>query len=186
LISLLKNGIYSWEAKTEIQTISGPAWTALLVGVHSDKSNVFGNDFKPRNMDFKSIFYLIKQWNPKKKCVAHSNWKPIITKIAEKKTLDRKSSGSDKKMAQNLIKDITRDKGDLYFIQLDEIDGAGHSHTYSPDSKKYLAVIEQSDKYIGDILKAVENRPNDEDWLICLVSDHGGNGKGHGKPTILN
>ena len=182
---LAKNGVYSWDAKTEIQTVSGPAWTALLCGVHSDKSNLFGNDFSPRNMEYKSIFYLAKKWDSHIKCVGHSNWKPIITKIAEKKTLDSKSSGSDKKMTKNLVKDINKGAGDIYFIQLDEIDGAGHTHTYSPDSKKYLKVIEQSDVYVGEILNAVESRPIDEEWLICLVSDHGGSGKGHGKPTMF-
>lgn len=181
---LAEEGIFSWNAQTEIRTISGPAWTSLLTGVHSDKHRVYDNNFKPRNKSFKTIYTLLKQRNPSLKVVAHSHWKPIITKIFEKGILSSKSSGSDLKMTQNLVKDINSDKGDLYFVQLDDIDAAGHRHSYSPNSKKYVECIEERDQMIGEIMTAVKNRLNNEDWLVCVVSDHGGSGHGHGKPVL--
>jgi predicted AlkP superfamily pyrophosphatase or phosphodiesterase len=131
LDALANNGAYSWNAQTELHTISGPAWTSLLTGVHDDKHNVFDNDFKPRNFIYKTIFALIKETNPQIRCVGHSHWKPIITEIFEKKILDHSSSGSDRKMAYRIAQDIKKD----------------------------------------------------EEWLICVVSDHGGDGTSHGMPT---
>jgi predicted AlkP superfamily pyrophosphatase or phosphodiesterase len=184
LDKLAANGTFCWKASTEIQTVSGPAWSALLTGVHSDKHMVVSNDFSPRDKKYESIFQTIKKFNSDYRTVGHSNWKPIITEIFEKGSLDIKSSGSDKKMAFRISKDIEKDKGDIYFIQLDEVDGAGHSHTYSPDSLNYLKVIEKTDEYVGSMLQSIEKRPNDEEWLILTVSDHGGSGKSHGIPNM--
>ena len=185
---IAQEGYYSWNAQTELQTISGPAWTALLTGVHSDKHRVFDNDFRPRDMQYETIFKIAKRQYPDLKTVAHSHWKPIITEIFEKKVLDIHSSGGDKKMAFRLTQDIEKGKGDLYFIQLDDIDGAGHKHTYHPESKGYLEAIELADQYVGQILTAIKNRPKDEEWLIILMSDHGGSINSHGPsiPDCLN
>lgn len=183
LDQLAKNGVYSWNAQTELHTISGPAWTSLLTGVHDDKHKVFDNDFKPRNLAYKTLFSLVKEKYPQIRCVGHSHWKPIITEIFEKKILNHSSSGSDRKMAYRIAQDIKKDKGDLYFVQLDEIDGAGHQYTYHVDSPNYIKKIEEIDQYVGEMIAAVKTRPIDEDWLISVVSDHGGEGKSHGAPT---
>ena len=182
--SLIPQSTYCFHAQTEIQTISGAAWTSLLTGVHSDKHKVFDNNFDPRDPVYETIFKNFKDSNPELKIIAHSNWKPILTKIFEKGVADVSSSGSDKKMAYRMAKDIEKGKGDLHFIQLDEVDGAGHQHTYSVDSPKYLAKIEEIDGYVGKILASIRNRPSDEEWLIIVMSDHGGSGKSHGMANL--
>ncbi|MFX0098340.1 MAG: alkaline phosphatase family protein [Candidatus Hodarchaeota archaeon] len=182
---LVKNGRVSWHAQTELRSISGPAWTSLLTGVHMEKHMVDGNDNMRKKLRSPTIFKIAKEWNPSVITVAHSNWKPIVTKIIEEGTLDKSSGGeSDKKTTLRLVEDIKNGTGDFYFAQLDEIDAAGHKHVYSPDSKKYLKKIEEIDGYIGKIMETVACRPSEEDWLVCLVSDHGGSGRGHGGPTL--
>jgi predicted AlkP superfamily pyrophosphatase or phosphodiesterase len=72
---------------------------------------------------------------------------------------------------------------DVMFVQLDEVDGAGHRHDYTVKSKLYLAAIERSDKQVGIMVDALEKRPQfeKESWLIILSTDHGGSNFGHGK-----
>jgi len=118
-------------------------------------------------------------WNPQIRCIAHSNWKPVITDIFEEGTLSNSSTGPDKEMAESMCHDIKKGKGDFYFIQLDDTDDAGHAFNFSPNSPGYLKAIEKADGYVGHLMDAVDSRPNDEDWLICLVSDHGGSGNHH-------
>ncbi len=58
----------------------------------------------------------------------------------------------------------------------------GHKHGYAPDSQGYLDSIAESDRIIGTILEALQNRPRyaEEDWLLIVSTDHGGSGFGHG------
>lgn len=180
---LANQNYFSWNAQSEIHTISGPAWTSSLTGVHMEKHKVTDNDFKPFVRKYETIFKIAKKHNPQIRTVAHSHWAPIIKELFELDAMNIKSTGSDKKMMKNIVKDIQKDKGDLYFIQMDDIDGAGHKHTYSLDSKKYIECIEEHDKMVGEILNTIEKRPPNEDWLIIIYSDHGGEGKGHGLPV---
>jgi predicted AlkP superfamily pyrophosphatase or phosphodiesterase len=82
-------------------------------------------------------------------------------------------------MVENMCHDIKKGKGDFYFIQLDDIDDAGHVYTFGPNSSGYLKAIEKADEYVGYLMDAVDSRPSDENWLVCLVSDHGGSGDHH-------
>ncbi|MHA1369280.1 MAG: alkaline phosphatase family protein [Promethearchaeota archaeon] len=180
---LARNGLYSWKAQTELKTVSGPAWTSLLTGVHMDKHMVDDNEDMDVKRKVPTIISIIKDWNAEYRLAAHSHWRPIITHIMETDLLDIRSSGPDKKMAKRAARDIQQGKADFIFVQLDDIDAAGHMFTYSPRSKLYLRKIEKIDKLVGIILNALEKRSELDDWLACLVSDHGGNGKSHGGIT---
>ena len=179
---LARNGIFSWDAQTEAVTVSGSAWTSLLTGVHVAKHKVVGNDFSSKDNDYRTIFSLAKEWKPELKSVAHSSWESIISRIFENDSLDIKDSGSDCEMAERMAADIKNDLGHLYFIQFDDIDGAGHSSGYGPGSPEYIKSIETTDSYVGQIIEAINQRPENEKWFIALVSDHGGIDKGHGNP----
>ena len=182
--TLVRRGVVSWNAETEPLTSSGPAWTSLLTGVHTEKHDVRANDAIVDEKSCETFFRILKNRDPAIRCVAHSNWAPIITEIFEAGALDVSSSGGpDREITRHLVADIADGAGDLYFVQLDEVDGAGHDYGYSPRSQGYLRKIEEADHRIGEILDAVDARPRWEDWLLCLVSDHGGIGTGHGGST---
>ena len=68
----------------------------------------------------------------------------------------------------------------LWFI--DAPDVAGHAHNFYPMSSPYLAAAETTDRYIGMALDAIASRPTfaEEDWLVAVVSDHGGYANQHG------
>ncbi|MHA1731673.1 MAG: alkaline phosphatase family protein [Promethearchaeota archaeon] len=181
---LVERGAYSWNAQTEFHSVSGPAWTSLLTGVHTDKHRVTDNDFGPRDALYRTLFADATVWKPSLRAVAYSHWKPIITEIFEIGVLDERGSGSDARCARKLARSIASGGGDLFFLQLDDVDAAGHRHSYGPDSAGYIAAIEKADGLVGVVLDAVDGRPDDEDWQVFLVSDHGGSGKGHGKPVL--
>ncbi len=186
--ALIEKSLYSFNALSEQATISGPAWTTILTGVHMNKHRVFDNDFKNRNNQFKTIFACAKEEIPSLKTAAFSHWLPILTKIFEKRVLSEKAWGSDERICRKTVSSIKKGKADLIFVQLDDTDGAGHKFTYSPDSMEYLQAIEKADQYVGRILDAIRARPKEEEWLIICLTDHGGEGKNHGAavPGCLN
>ena len=68
----------------------------------------------------------------------------------------------------------------VYFGACDE---TGHRDGFHPSVPSYIKAIETVDSHVGKLLKSIESRPNyeNEDWLILISSDHGGQGTGHGK-----
>jgi predicted AlkP superfamily pyrophosphatase or phosphodiesterase len=180
---LAVRGVSSWNAQTERLCYSSTCWTSLLTGVHGEKHNVLLRYWEvpgpERDLQYKSISGLLTDWNPQVRCIAHSGWPYIITEIFEEGTLSNSSSGSDKEITKRMCQDINKDKGDFYFIQLNETDEAGHEFDFSARSAGYLKAIEKADGYVGRLLDALYFRPHAEDWLVCLVSDHGGLGDHH-------
>ena len=68
----------------------------------------------------------------------------------------------------------------MLFLQFDELDGAGHSYGFSSDVTEYAQCLNQTDQYVEQLFSLIENkRSNSEDWMIFIVSDHGGDGTSH-------
>jgi len=71
---------------------------------------------------------------------------------------------------------------DVMFVFLGETDEAGHLKDFSPNSSKYLSEIAEVNWQTGQMMQAIENRPNfaTENWKIIVISDHGGQNYTHG------
>ncbi|MHC4981883.1 MAG: LamG-like jellyroll fold domain-containing protein [Planctomycetota bacterium] len=71
---------------------------------------------------------------------------------------------------------------DVVFTFFGETDEAGHLWDFNPESSKYLTEVSHDNWHIGQMLAAIENRPNfaTENWKIIVVSDHGGQNYTHG------
>lgn len=75
----------------------------------------------------------------------------------------------------NLLQDLSQDKPGFYFVNIQETDLAGHAQ----DSKKYIEILNKSDKWVGQILEAL----NQNDILV-IMADHGNDPTiGHSKHT---
>src|SRR5690606_27064273 len=74
----------------------------------------------------------------------------------------------------------------LYFVDFDDADRAGHAHGFSPESRPYLDAITAIDAQIGRLLAAIDAAPvrAGERWLVVLVSDHGGTGTSHADRSL--
>ena len=67
------------------------------------------------------------------------------------------------------------------FLHFDAPDAAGHGHGFSPNVTEYAQSLKQTDQYVKQLFTIINNkRAAGEDWLIFIVSDHGGDGRGHG------
>lgn len=65
---------------------------------------------------------------------------------------------------------------------LENPDSMGHFYGYYPSSRQYLEAFGLVDSYLGEVLKAIRERPtfDEEDWMIAFITDHGGKGVRHG------
>ena len=71
---------------------------------------------------------------------------------------------------------------DAMMLYLDSLDMFGHRFGFSVHCPEYFEKVAHYDGKVGELLETLKNRPNfaKEDWLIVVIADHGGTGRGHG------
>ncbi len=182
--ALWKNGAYCFRAQTDEISSSGPAWTAMLTGVWHDKHNVLNNDYTDPDLNtYPHFFHRLREEKPELVCYSIANWGPVHKILQEGDATYSASAANDARVASRVSTILENEELDVMFVQLDEVDHAGHTHDYSVKSSKYLKAIEKSDRQAGEMVDAVKKRQtiDGENWLIIVSTDHGGSNFGHGK-----
>ena len=184
LDALWKNGAYRFEAKSDEISSSGPCWTAMLTGVWHVKHKVLSNDYRKPDLEhYPHFFHRIQIEEPELACYSVANWGPIHNILQEGDAVLAASETNDVNVTLKVVALLEQEEVDLMFVQLDEVDGAGHRHDYTVNSGKYLKAIERSDSQVGKMVHALQQRADyeEEDWLILVSTDHGGSDFSHGK-----
>lgn len=181
---LVKDGAYSFNAKTDPISSSGICWTGMLTGVWHKKHNVTTNSYKEPNIyNYPHFFNRIKEYNKSLKTYSVVNWAPIHKIIKQGEADIAETYKPDDKVANRVAELIEAEKADVIFVQLDDVDHAGHAHNYSIQSEQYVQSVEKADSLVGGMVNAIKRRKNveQEDWHIIVSTDHGGSNFGHGK-----
>lgn len=179
---LLPTAVYSLDAITLAPTISGNGWSSMLTGVGLDKHNVPDNNFtNPNYANYRDFLTRIETYNSNLRTMSLVHWAPINNNIIN--TADVKTNFSTDLAVKNAaVNALQNDNPDVLFVDFDDVDGAGHSYGFSSTSTQYVNSIQTTDTYIGEILTAMKNRStyNNENWLVVVTTDHGGEGASHG------
>jgi predicted AlkP superfamily pyrophosphatase or phosphodiesterase len=183
---------------TETPTISAPGYNDLLTGTWGYKHNVWDNAIAAPNYQYKSIFRLLKEQQPKKKIAIFSTWTDNRTKLigeglpaAGNLSFDYKFDGYeldtvayphdkqslythaiDNRVVSEAAKCLQANGPDLSWIYLEHTDDMGHRHG---DSEQLRAAVGYLDEQIGQVWEALQYRRKNyrEDWLLVLTTDHG-------------
>ncbi len=177
---------YTGAHKVEDITVSGPNWASLCTGVHWCKHGVDDNDFGEHALaDYPHFFQYIEEAESDLNTLSIVNWLPVNTYIASGQAdyapeLTLNDLGVFLEAEEALINQEPL-APDVLFLHFDELDGAGHRFGYGSHIPEYNEVLTTLDTYVNDLFSIIENkRINGEDWLVFIVSDHGGDGTGHG------
>ena len=166
-------------------TYSGPNWSSILTGVHHDKHGVTSNNFEqPNFVCYPTFFDYIESVDSSIHTASIVNWTPINTHILTSSTdFSPQTSLSDLEVyenLQNLLINDTPFNADVIFAHFDELDAAGHTFGFSSDVQEYSSTLNTLDNYVKNLFNTINTkRLAGEDWLIMVVSDHGGDGTGH-------
>lgn len=193
LDDLILNGASTFECQTVFPSISGECWGALHHGVTPDKhkltNEIVSTKLFPEDSNYPSFMKVAKNLKPEIKLASFVSWGPINYGIIEESADCLKVSKSDDELVEEIAEYIKKKDFDILFVQLDDVDHAGHAYEYW--SKEYYAQIEKSDEHVGKIVNALKEAGIYDETLIIATSDHGGGGdnsKSHGSnhPKDMN
>ena len=183
---VLAQGVVTYSATTVVPSASFEAWGAMFHGVGPEKHRLGGNNPISEDTQWPSFMKVAKLSRPETRCASFSCWQPINTHIIEPSCECHCVSLPDPELVEAAADYIRARPPDVFFMQLDFIDGAGHSHGYR--SSEYLEQISATDTLVGKMIDAIRDAGVLDESLIILLSDHGGEGTSHGSdhPDCLN
>ena len=186
LQSLVESGAYSLDAQGESLTFSGPNWSTIMSGVSIDKHRVRSNNYKDSDIrNWPDFFTYLEKHNPDWITARLLTWDAFRNNQptgADHDLFHDYRRGGDQQMIDQAVRllagadpEIRQDPDALFVYQAD-VDVVGHDTGFGPQSKPYMQAVAVADKQVGQLLDAIAARPNraQEQWLILVVSDHGG------------
>lgn len=184
--ALMAQSIYSTDGLCAYKTWSGNGWSSMLTGTWHTKHGVTDNTFSGADYgNFPDFISRLETFNPDLRTVSVVHWGPINSTIIQNAD-DEQTYATDLAVKNGAVAALSNDDPDLLFVAFDDVDHAGHGYGFSSTIPEYVQSIETTDAYIGEIVAAMKNRPNfaQEDWLVVVTTDHGGNLAGHGGGTL--
>ncbi len=163
-------------------TVSGPGWASVFTGFWASEHGVFGNETKWR-MAQPHVFDLIKRKYPTATVAIVGDWYNITHNLKPERADFVVANGDrNSQQATDMVKYWLSWKNPptaiFYYLQNIDI----HASSYAPLNAYYQSKIRDEDQQIQQVLDALATRPGyaDEEWLIVVTSDHGGQNSGHG------
>lgn len=193
--ALMDSSWVSTNAQAEPPTWSAGGWSGILTGTTILKHKANDNSFSGNDIaNNPSFFREIKTTFPNLRTGAIVAWSPINNFIVNANDVNFRTSYSDSdyvlrdsKVATAVINELSVNNPDVLFFHFDNIDHNGHGTGFSTTNTNYTNAVKAADVHVGNILTALKNRSTygSEDWLIVIVSDHGGTGSSHGASSYL-
>jgi len=183
---LLKDGAYTFWARTTAMAITLPSHTSMLTGVAPSKHGIYWNEDLP----------LTKPYYPKVPTVMEMATKAgystaMVAGKSKFATLNRPDTikyvwvptGTNAKdnndgVVEQAVKIIAAHQPELMFIHFPDCDTIGHAKGWG--SADYLAQVEKTDGQLTALFQALEAAGMSKSTVVIISSDHGGQGLVHG------
>jgi predicted AlkP superfamily pyrophosphatase or phosphodiesterase len=176
--ALISAGVKTYAAQTVFPSASFDAWGAMFHGVGPEKHNLGKPRPCPEDVSWPSFMKVLHRERPGSRLASFSCWEPINSRIIEQSCGCHCVSMPDPELVEKATEYIRSHPPDMFFMQLDGIDAAGHSHGYG--TKLYLEQITTADALVGLVISAIKDAGVFDESLIVILSDHGGEAKSHG------
>lgn len=190
--ALITNGAVSYRYLNEGALVSNPPagygasgvnWSTIVTGASAVHHGVTDNGFSGSRYEaYPHFFKYLKEHDPTLFTASIVDWGPINEQILPAQyanlEIQNVSDNAVRDAAVNLLQ--TGDP-DAIFLHFDQVDAAGHANQWG--SSPYYTALQNVDGLIGDVMTAVNTRPGviagNEDWLVLITADHGGQGFSH-------
>ncbi|MDD4192389.1 MAG: alkaline phosphatase family protein [Mangrovibacterium sp.] len=188
--SLMQNGAFNFKVRSVLPTVSMPNWNAMLCGAGPEATGVIDNSwnrstdgFAPvamsENHVFPNIFRVVREQKPDAETGSFYQWDGFRNMLETELINQFETYPTALETAQKTAEYIQNKKPDFVFIQLDEVDGAGHGSGHM--SLEYLKSIARADDQVRIIVNAIKKAGINDQTMVMVVSDHGGIFYAHGR-----
>ncbi|SDE21581.1 alkaline phosphatase family protein [Niabella drilacis] len=196
ITELLKHSKYSFDGISETATTDAATWKSMVTGVsyelHGIRDSSFiytppsGTDEHKNIKTYPSFLnYLLTSSKGLLNTVTVSSWKSWLgTLLADSKK--QIQTADDKQVKDSAVAQLKNGDPDLMVLEFSGLNQAGKQGAFSASDPGYKDAVTKIDGYIGEIMAALKARPEynkKEDWLVIVVSNHGGSGNKYGGPT---
>ena len=170
---LIANGTSTLVMQDVIGTSSSQNWMSMIAGAGPDQHGVYTNAWEiGDSVPTPTIFAVWREQRPTAKIGALYHWGGF-GRLVEDGVCDVKTSPGDQFATTAATVDfIVRERPNLTFIHLDNVDAGGHGSGWG--SADYFAAITVADQLVGDLLQALRDADMYNNTVIAISSDHGG------------
>jgi predicted AlkP superfamily pyrophosphatase or phosphodiesterase len=179
--ALLREGSYTFFARTVAEGYTLPAHASMLTGVSPQKHGITWNEHIEESYpESPTVFEVAKQAGL---TTALASGKTKFIVFDKPGTLDWKYLPRDEPVldtfvAQQAVQIVRDHKPQLLFVHLPGVDVVGHAIGWG--SPEQVAWLGEADKAVGTVLAAVNAAGLRPTTTVILTADHGGAGVEHG------
>lgn len=188
LRGMLRDGSYTFWARTTDVSITLPSHTSMVTGVPPSKHGVTWNDDSPRNGNRYPMVPTVMELASRAGYVtALVAGKSKFVALAKPGVLNC-SFVPDSEVVSNEVvvahteECIARYKPDLLFVHLPDVDSAGHESGWG--SPEQIAALEKTDGALARIFEALKRAGMQPSTVVILSADHGGAALSHGPNDV--
>ncbi len=190
--SLAKAGCISWKTRSVMPSVSAPNWSAILSGAGPEQTGVTNNawtfgkhSLEPTERDqtgyFPTVFSVLKIQMPEAKTCMFYDWDWLGQYINNSLVTKMELLTGYQNVTNSALAYITAEKPLFSFIYYGHPDEVGHEKGFM--TEEYKQSLNDIDKEVGKIVKAVKKAGMFEKTVFIIVTDHGGVDKSHGGET---
>ena len=193
LRELMARGAWSLEARGVMPTLSSPNWMSMIAASGPEQHGITSNGYLKRMQEiapacqdesggFPNIFGALRAQRPASRIAIFHDW-PGFAKLVERNVPDvMEHQSGPQRTTQAAIGYWKRNRPELLFVHLDNVDHAGHHSGWS--SREYYRAVNEADRQIGAILDMLREAGALASTFVLVTSDHGGKGHNHGKNSL--
>lgn len=175
---LLNHAIYSWVSLSEEHDDlngTGADLANIITGVSQNKHLVIGDNFNNNNFQtFPTVYTRVAANAKSTEFKVYSSSKLFVDHLAP--VAAAKLENSDAEVVNGVKEGLKLPEITMLTAHFTAVDKAGKASQYDNSSASYKTAIENFDKQVGEITKALEQRSTykKENWLVIITSSKGG------------
>ncbi len=184
LRTMLRDGAYTFWAKTTAVSITLPSHTSMITGVIPRKHGIEWNVDLPLSQPvYPKVPTLMEMAGKAGYVTAMIAGKDKFEFLNKPGTITHvyispKATGTNDEVATEAEKIIAADRPAVTFVHFPDVDVAGHAKGWG--SREQLAAIEKTDTHLARIFAALDAAGIRGSTVVLLTADHGGAGLTHG------